>query len=68
MASFAIIAGLEMVGTHSPENRFLRYVFFILLTSALAGLVTVLFIAYHFGQFTLWGILDNLIALPLTGY
>ena len=68
VASSAIIAGLEMVGTYSPENRFLRYVFFILLTSALAGLVTVPFIAYHFGQFTLWGILANLIALPLTAF
>ena len=68
VASFAIIAGLEMVGTHSPDNRYLRYVFFILLTSALAGLVTVPFIAYHFGQFTLWGILANLIALPLTAF
>ena len=68
VASFAIIAGLEMISTHSPANRVLRYVFFILLTSALAGMVTIPFIAYHFGQFTLWGILANLIALPLTAF
>ena len=68
VASFAIIAGLEMFGSWSPDNRFLRYLFFILLTSALAGVVTVPFIAYHFGQFTLWGILANLIALPLTAF
>ena len=40
----------------------------ILLTSALASLVTVPFIAYHFGQFTLLGILANLVALPLTAF
>ena len=65
-ASFAIIAGLALCGSHRPENRGVRAVYFILLTSALASKVTVPFIAYHFGQFTLWGILANVIALPLT--
>ena len=57
-----------MVNAHSPPNRIARALYFILLTSALASLVTVPFIAYHFGQFTLWGILANLVALLLTAF
>ena len=67
-ASFAIIAGIEALRDHTPANRLIRAVFLILLTSALASVVTVPFVAYHFGQFTLWGIAANLIAIPLTTF
>jgi competence protein ComEC len=33
----------------------------------MAALITMPVIAYHFAQFTLWGVVANIIAIPLTG-
>ena len=70
MASFAIIAGLNslrrsMILVKWP--RFLQAVFMVMMTSFLAGIATMPFIAYHFGHITFLGIIANVIAVPLTG-
>ena len=39
----------------------------MLLSSGMAAIITLPVIAYHFAHFTLWGVMANLVAIPLTG-
>ena len=45
----------------------LMYLIAVMLTSLIAGTVTGLFSLYHFQSFALYGVLSNMIAVPLTG-
>ena len=38
----------------------------MLISSSLAALITMPVIAYHFAHFTIWGVLANIVAIPLT--
>ena len=40
---------------------------FTVASPIMAALITIPVIAYHFAQFTLWGVVANIIAIPLTG-
>lgn len=44
------------------------YLIGILLTSIIAGVMTGFFGLYHFQQFAVYGVLSNMLAIPLTGF
>lgn len=44
------------------------YLVGIMLTSIIAGLMTGFFGLYHFQQFAVYGVLSNMLAVPLTGF
>jgi competence protein ComEC len=44
------------------------YLIGILLTSIIAGVMTGFFGLYHFQQFAVYGVLSNMLAVPLTGF
>lgn len=67
LASFAIIYALGLNRDLQIKNRYLRWLCFMLISSGLAGLITMPVIAYHFAHFTIWGVVANIIAIPLTG-
>lgn len=67
LASFAIIYALSIHRELQIKNRYLRWLCFMLISSSLAALVTMPVIAYHFAHFTIWGVLANIVAIPLTG-
>jgi len=76
--SFAAVAALVAVyeslrdRPDSPlnrtgQNRFLAYAIGLTLTSLVAGLATLPFAAYHFGRVSDYGLIANLLAVPLMG-
>ncbi len=67
LASFAIIYVVSWVRGILLRNRQLRWLVFMVASSSMAALITMPVIAYHFAQFTLWGVVANIIAIPLTG-
>ena len=67
LASFAIIYTLSLMHNLQIKNRYLRWLVFMLISSGLAGLITMPVIAYHFAHFTIWGVVANIVAIPLTG-
>lgn len=48
-------------------GKAMMYLAGILLTSIIAGGVTAFFTLYHFQQFAVYGVLSNMLAVPLTG-
>ena len=48
-------------------RRAAKYVLAMLATSLVAGLATAPFAAFHFNRFTVYGLLANMLAVPLTG-
>ncbi len=48
-------------------RRGAKYLFAMLATSFVAGLATAPFAAFHFNRFTVYGLLANMLAVPLTG-
>jgi competence protein ComEC len=68
--SFAAVTALVMIYEKkvidTAQSKPIRYIKDILKTSIVASLVTMPFSAYHFNKVALWGILSNLIAIPLT--
>ena len=67
LASFAIIYALFLNRELQIKNRYLRWLAFMVISSSLAGLITMPVIAYHSAHFTIWGVVANIIAIPLTG-
>lgn len=73
--SFAAVVGLIAVfeNLHPKimnkiSNGFLRYCMFLVLSSVVAGLMTLPFTIFYFHKFSLQTIAANLIAIPLTGF
>ncbi|MCP4185706.1 MAG: ComEC family competence protein [Hyphomicrobiales bacterium] len=50
---------------HPRTNRVMRFFFSLIFTSLIAGLATSLFAAYHFHRVAPFGVLTNLMAMPL---
>jgi len=46
----------------------LKYFFAIIMSSIVAGLATAPFAIYHFGQVSTYGIISNMVAIPLTTF
>lgn len=49
-------------------NKSLTYIFGIVYASIIAGLATAPFIIYHFNQFSSYGVLANLLCVPITDF
>ncbi|PZO79527.1 MAG: hypothetical protein DI626_11550 [Micavibrio aeruginosavorus] len=49
-------------------RRCVLYVIGIVITSAIAGCVTGIFSLYHFQAFQIYGVLSNMMAVPITGF
>jgi competence protein ComEC len=75
--SFAAVAALVAVYEHNVVARMIhpqanifvrtaRYFSAVLLTTLVAGFATAPFALYHFNQVALYGVLANLLAVPLT--
>ena len=74
-AVLALIAGhaalgpwMRAIGEGGGVRRLARHVAGLLATSALAGAASAPFAAYHFGEFQLYGVIANLVAVPLTAF
>ncbi len=65
LASFAIICTLGLV-RYADKTSPDKMGCFHLLSSGMAAIITLPVIAYHFAHFTLWGVMANLVAIPLT--
>jgi len=69
--SFAATAGiigiLPLLRQARPDNRYLRWLMMMLASSLMASLMTMPFVAWHFADLTLWSLIANLLAIPLTG-
>lgn len=70
--SFAAVFGIIWLWNNAnppmPKIKPLRYVYGALLTTIIATVFTVPFIIGHFGKFPLYGILGNLIFLPIFSF
>ena len=76
--SFAAVASLiffyvavnkhygQWIERQSILGKILTYIIGIILSSILTGLATAPFVIYHFSQCSTYGIISNLIAIPLT--
>lgn len=74
-AVIALVAVYERFGAQFSYNdgedgwfmRGLKYIGATLCTSLVAGLATAPFAAFHFNRYTVYGLLANMLAVPLTG-
>ncbi|WP_164730469.1 ComEC/Rec2 family competence protein [Pelagibacterium montanilacus] len=72
-AVIALIAAFELARRTrekrlSPRNGVIRLFFDIAMTSLISGAATMLFTAYHFQQTAPFGLLGNLMAMPLVTF
>ena len=72
--SFAATYGIIMLYDSPIRARFMkmplmmRVIGFLILTSSAAILSTFPISAYHFGSFSIWGLMANILAIPLTAF
>ena len=69
-ATVALIAGFRAVDNRVARERLPRWmlpVFTLVLSSVIAGLATAPYAAAHFGRFTDYGLLANLLTVPAMG-
>ncbi|MGQ0565795.1 MAG: ComEC/Rec2 family competence protein [Gemmobacter sp.] len=69
-ATVALIAGFRAIDARVTRERLPRWmlpVFTLLLSSVIAGLATAPYAAAHFGRFTDYGLLANLLTVPAMG-
>jgi len=70
--SFAAIFGIVWLWTYVkpelPHNKILRYLYSAFLTTIIATMFTAPFILTHFGEIPIYGVLGNLIFLPLFSF
>ena len=70
--SFAAIFGIiwlwQIAKPNMPKSKILRYIYTAFLTAAVACVFTTPFIAAHFGAIPLYGVLGNLIFVPVFSF
>lgn len=70
--SFAAIFGImwlwQNVNPRMPNNRILKYIYAAFLTTLVATVFTTPFVLLHFGEFPIYGIIGNMIFLPLFSF
>lgn len=70
--SFAAIFGILWIWNEvkptMPSNRILKYLYTASITAIIAGTFTAPFVLLHFGEFPIYGILGNLIFMPLFSF
>lgn len=75
-AVIALIAGFDAIRIFrrnrmeplSPAKRVTLYILGLALSSILAGMATAPYAVYHFGRYSNYGLLANLLAIPLTSF
>jgi competence protein ComEC len=72
-AVVALIAAFELArarreATLKPKNKFLALFFDIAVTSLIAGAATLLFTAFYFQQTAPFGVVGNLVAMPIVTF
>lgn len=68
VATFQVVTVFQKSGVHSRSllQRISYYLGALVLSSLVAGMATAPFAIYHFGRYASYGLLANLIAIPLT--
>ncbi len=70
--SFAAIFGIlwlwTVINPRLPTNKILKYIYATILTALIAGIFTCPFIMIHFGALQIYGIIGNLIFLPIFSF
>ena len=70
--SFAAIFGILWLWTsvkpRTPHSKIFRYIYSALLTTIIATIFTAPFVLTHFGEIPIYGVLGNLIFLPLFSF
>jgi competence protein ComEC len=68
-ACFALIATFELSDEFFKfKSKYFEYFFKLIIASAAASIATAPFIIYHFNQFAPYGIIANLICVPLSDF
>lgn len=69
-AVYGLIAGYEAIGPFiaGGRRRIVSYALGILLTTLIAGSATAFYTIYHFNRFACYGLLGNLLAVPVVGF
>ena len=68
-ATFSIVVFHEAMRRHRDvmATKWLRRLCYLIATPAVAIISTFFITAFHFGTFTIWGVMANLFAIPYTG-
>jgi competence protein ComEC len=73
-ATTALVAWYEISATRhhrhrhqGPRNRLVTYIGGVIVASLIAATATAPFTAQHFGAVTPWGVMANIVGIPLTG-
>ena len=68
-ATFGIVLFHDRQKTENQwrQNKWLRRVYYLAATSAIAIVSTFFITAFHFGVISAWGVVSNIIAIPYTG-
>ena len=70
--SFAAVFGLvwlyTVVKPKMPQNKFLKIIWACVLTSIVATVFTAPFVAMHFGAIQIYGVIGNLVLLPVFSF
>lgn len=68
-ACFALIATFKLIDKHLKfHSKYIEYFVKLMIASAAASIATAPFIIYHFNQFAPYGIIANLVAVPLSDF
>lgn len=65
-ATAALLYGYQLTDGRIGEVPVLRHILFLSFSSALITFATMPFVIWHFAAFSPWGVLSNIIAIPLT--
>jgi competence protein ComEC len=68
VALYERYAGLLAASERGIGQRLLMYFWGLMLTSLVASLATSPLVIYHFNRFTLWGVVTNMLMMPLASF
>ncbi|MGB2210261.1 MAG: ComEC/Rec2 family competence protein, partial [Candidatus Puniceispirillaceae bacterium] len=66
-ATFALVTAVQITGGQVGNIPVLRGFLFLSFSSALITLFSLPFAIWHFASISLWGVISNMLAIPLTG-
>ncbi len=66
-ATFALVTAVQITGGQIGNIPIVRGFLFLSFSSALITLFSLPFAIWHFASISLWGVISNMLAIPLTG-